>query len=38
MAEQTHGYYEWQVQTLMLAYDVVQPLARGGRSGGGRPA
>lgn len=28
MAQQTHGYYEWQVSTLMLAYDVVQPLPR----------
>ena len=24
----THGYYEWQVNTLMLAYDVVDPLPR----------
>lgn len=29
MAEQAHGYYEWQVQTLMLAYDLVEPLRRG---------
>lgn len=28
--EQTgsHSYYDWQVSTLMLAYDVVEPLAR----------
>lgn len=25
---QTHSYYDWQVSTLMLAYDVVQPLPR----------
>jgi uncharacterized protein YcaQ len=23
-----HGYYEWQVSTLMLAYDVIEPLPR----------
>jgi hypothetical protein len=27
-SEGTHGYFEWQVNTLMLAYDVVEPLAR----------
>ncbi len=26
--ETTHGYFEWQVSTLMLAYDAVEPLAR----------
>lgn len=24
----THSYYDWQVSTLMLAYDAVRPLAR----------
>ncbi len=24
----THSYYEWQVSTLMLAYDVAEPLSR----------
>ena len=28
MAESTHSYFDWQVSTLMLAYDVVRPLAR----------
>lgn len=28
MSEGTHSYYDWQVSTLMLAYDVVQPLRR----------
>ena len=28
MSDQTHSYYEWQVSTLMLAYDVVKPLGR----------
>jgi hypothetical protein len=28
MADPTHSYYDWQVSTLMLAYDVIQPLAR----------
>ncbi len=28
MSQQTHSYYEWQVSTLMLAYDVVDPLPR----------
>ena len=28
MSEATHSYYDWQVSTLMLAYDVVEPLAR----------
>jgi len=26
--EPTHSYYDWQVSTLMLAYDAVEPLAR----------
>lgn len=25
---QTHSYYDWQLSTLMLAYDVVQTLPR----------
>ena len=34
MAEQdqsqdTHGYYDWQMNTLLLAYDVVDPMPRG---------
>ena len=24
----THSYYDWQISTLMLAYDVVEPLSR----------
>ena len=24
-----HGYYEWQMQTLMLAHDLASPIARG---------
>lgn len=28
MSSQTHSYYDWQVSTLMLAYDVVDPLPR----------
>ena len=24
----THSYYDWQVSTLMLAYDVLEPLPR----------
>lgn len=28
MSEPTHSYYDWQVSTLMLAYDVVEPLDR----------
>lgn len=28
MAEGTHSYYDWQVSTLMLAYDTVEPLDR----------
>jgi len=28
MSDGTHSYYDWQVSTLMLAYDAVQPLAR----------
>jgi hypothetical protein len=34
MAEQSQGnplqgYYEWQVTTLLLAYDLAEPIARG---------
>jgi hypothetical protein len=28
MSEPTHSYYDWQVSTLMLAYDAIEPLAR----------
>ncbi len=28
MSEATHSYYDWQVSTLMLAYDVIEPLPR----------
>ena len=24
----THSYYDWQVSTLLLAYDAVEPLSR----------
>jgi len=29
------GYYEWQVTTLLLAYDLAQPLAQGDDAGSG---
>lgn len=28
MAEGTHSYFDWQLSTLMLAYDTVEPLDR----------
>jgi hypothetical protein len=28
MADATHSYYDWQVSTLMLAYDAVDPIPR----------
>ena len=28
MSETTHSYYDWQVSTLLLAYDAVEPLGR----------
>lgn len=28
MSSATHSYYDWQVSTLLLAYDTVDPLAR----------
>lgn len=28
MSQGTHSYFDWQVSTLMLAYDTVTPLAR----------
>ncbi|HEY7116264.1 MAG TPA: hypothetical protein VH475_06750 [Tepidisphaeraceae bacterium] len=28
MSHATHSYYDWQVSTLLLAYDAVEPLAR----------
>jgi hypothetical protein len=27
-SEGTHSYFDWQVSTLMLAYDVVDPIPR----------
>jgi hypothetical protein len=28
MSQATHSYYDWQVSTLLLAYDAVEPLRR----------
>jgi hypothetical protein len=28
MSSPTHSYYDWQVSTLMLAYDVAEPIPR----------
>jgi hypothetical protein len=28
MADATHSYLDWQISTLMLAYDAVEPLPR----------
>ena len=28
MSSSTHSYYDWQVSTLMLAYDFAEPIAR----------
>jgi hypothetical protein len=28
MSEGTHSYYDWQLSTLMLAYDVAEPIQR----------
>jgi hypothetical protein len=28
MSSATHSYYDWQVSTLMLAYDVAEPIER----------
>ncbi len=28
MAEGTHSYFDWQVSTLMLAYDTMEPIDR----------
>jgi hypothetical protein len=28
MSSPTHSYYDWQVSTLMLAYDVADPIPR----------
>ena len=33
MSEGTHSYYDWQVSTLMLAYDAVEPLGRADDAG-----
>ncbi|MEM1013863.1 MAG: hypothetical protein AAGI46_16785 [Planctomycetota bacterium] len=27
-AQGSHGYFEWQVSTLMLAYDAIEPISR----------
>ena len=35
MAE-THSYYDWQLSTLLLAYDAVEPLRRDDEDGLGR--
>jgi hypothetical protein len=28
MSSETHSYYDWQVSTLLLAYDLADPIAR----------
>ena len=28
MSSATHSYYDWQVSTLLLAYDTVEPISR----------
>jgi hypothetical protein len=28
MSSPTHSYYDWQLSTLLLAYDAVDPIAR----------
>lgn len=28
MADTTHSYLDWQISTLMLAYDVIDPIPR----------
>ena len=28
MSSETHSYYDWQVSTLLLAYDAADPIAR----------
>ena len=28
MSQGTHSYYDWQVSTLLLAYDTVDPISR----------
>jgi hypothetical protein len=33
MSESVHSYFDWQVSTLMLAYDTVEPLARTDQQG-----
>jgi len=33
MSEATHSYYDWQVSTLLLAYDAVEPLGRDDEEG-----
>ncbi len=29
MAEGLHGYFQWQMQTLMLAHDLADPIPKG---------
>ncbi len=33
MSSSTHSYYDWQVSTLLLAYDAVDPLKRDDTAG-----
>ena len=33
MSSSTHSYYDWQVSTLLLAYDAVDPLRRDDTAG-----
>lgn len=28
MAEPSHSYYDWQMSTLLLAYDAIEPISR----------
>lgn len=36
MSEGTHSYFDWQISTLMLAYDLVEPLDRDDSEGHGK--
>ena len=36
MSEGTHSYFDWQISTLMLAYDLVEPLGRDDSEGHGK--
>ena len=33
MSSPTHSYYDWQVSTLLLAYDAIDPLRRDDTAG-----